>query len=114
MDALWMLDSLNLSYFFIAPTLISGIWLIFKEKSTDGFLVALAALLWSLMNSVWLLGETLALPNYFIVCKICFVMAIGSLITGLLLSKDVAKTMSAFKRFRVKEVLSFKQDKKLL
>lgn len=105
MDAMWMLNALEWSYSFIIPTVLSGFWLLFKEEKFDGFLVAFAALMWSVMNSIWLLGETLNMPGYLFACKLCLVIGLGSLVTGLLLSKDISQTMSAFKRFRIKGVV---------
>lgn len=104
MDAMWMLNDLNFSYAFIVPTVLSGVWLIFKESKVDGYLVAMAALFWSLMNSIWLIGETLELSHYLVACKACFLLGVSSLIVGLLISKDISKTMAVFKRFRVKEL----------
>ena len=78
MDAMWMLNELELSYAFIIPTIFSGFWLLFKEEKFDGFLVAFAALMWSLMNSIWLLGETLNVPSYLVACKICFLLGVSS------------------------------------
>lgn len=105
MDAMWMLNTLEWSYSFIIPTVLSGFWLLFKEEKLDGLLVAFAALMWSVMNSIWLLGETLNMPGYLFACKVCLVFGLGSLVTGLLLSKDLTQTVSAFKRFRIKGVV---------
>jgi hypothetical protein len=102
MDAMWMLNELEFSYAFIIPTVFSGFWLLFKEDKFDGFLVAFAALMWSVMNSIWLIGETLNMPGYLVACKIGFLLGVSSLVTGLLLSKDITKTLGAFKRFKVK------------
>lgn len=103
MDAFWMTEELGLSYFCIVPTLISGVLLLFKERAFSSILVALSALLWASMNSLWLLGDSLEIVNYLIVCKILFGCGIISLILAIFISDDIGKTLAVFRRFKVKK-----------
>ena len=106
MDAMWMLSTFKFAYMLIIPTLVSGILLVFKEKQYVGILIALAAFFWSVMNSIWLVGESMKLNWYLPVCKTFFALGIGTLITGIIISNDVTKTLSTFKRLRFKKLLT--------
>lgn len=100
MDAFWMTDNLELSYACVVPTVISGFILIFKESETSAYMVAISAFLWAAMNSLWLVGETLEITNYLLVCKLLFAAGILSMGIALLLSSDLSKTLLSFRRFR--------------
>lgn len=105
MDATWMMNFLEFSYVLTIPTVLTGAYLIFLEDGLDGYLVACAALMWSLMNSLWLLGENLQIPGYLIVCKICFVIGVTLLLLGLSVTKDRAKMLQVFSRFKIKGIV---------
>jgi hypothetical protein len=106
MDAMWMLSSFKFAYMLIIPTVLSGIILVFKEKQYDGVLISLAAFFWSVMNSIWLVGESMKLTWYLPICKTFFALGIGSLITGIIISNDATKTLSTFKRLRFKKLIA--------
>ena len=102
MDAFWMTESLTLSYLCIAPTVITGFLLIFKEDNTSSYLVAISAFLWAAMNSLWLLGDTLSLINYLVFCKVMFMGGILCMAVAILISNDVSKTLLSFRRFKLR------------
>ncbi|MBD63728.1 MAG: hypothetical protein CME62_00850 [Halobacteriovoraceae bacterium] len=103
MDALWMTEYIPLSYACILPTILSGIILMFKEEQRSGILVAFSALAWSIMNSIWLVGETQGMNDYLIFCKIIFVLGVASLLIAITISKDLTQTLALFRRLKLKK-----------
>ena len=97
-----MTEYLELSYICIVPTVITGFILIFKEKSLPSVLVAGSAFLWAGMNSLWLIGDSLNLSWYMPYCNIMFFAGILCMVVALIISNDITKTLSAFRRFKLR------------
>lgn len=102
MDASWMLGGLGLSYFFILPTVFSGILLCYIEKRPSVSFINGAILCWIFMNTLWMLSEHLESPLLLTYARISFGLGLLMIFGSILLTRDLKETFSHFRRFRLR------------
>lgn len=107
MDASWMMQFHFFAYLMIIPTILSGVLLIFKEDQAPGYLLALAVLSWSVMNSIWLVSETFVNIEIMFYAKFSFFIGIISLVIGMLIS---SRPVDFLRRFSRSSIKSIKED----
>jgi hypothetical protein len=100
-DASWMLGVVSLGLFFMIPTIISGILLLYIEKRKPVIFINVAINCWILMNSFWMLSEGQPDGPYGVYSKVFFALGVMAVFIASLLSKNLADTFSHFRRFRV-------------
>ncbi|MBL7714123.1 MAG: hypothetical protein JNL01_01570 [Bdellovibrionales bacterium] len=101
MDGFWMLGVPKLGYFFILPTIVTGFLLLLVEKRPAITLINVAIFFWILMNTFWMLSETLQNPTLLLVARISFGLGVSAILVAAFVSKDLRDTFSHFRRFRV-------------
>jgi len=102
MDASWMLQVEELSFFMIFPTILSGLFLCYIEKRKTHTLINIAILSWICMNISWMFYEVRDIPEFLITAKFLFVTGCFFVILALFNSENISETFSHFKRFRIK------------
>jgi hypothetical protein len=105
MDAAWMMNYIDVSYFMIVPTIFSGLMLVYLERQLSGRFISLAIVFWCTMNSLWLFSETQQVLEYLFYAKISFICGIVCLILGMYFS---AKPLMVLSRFARSSIKSFK------
>ena len=111
MDAFWMLAWNNLAIFMAVPTVLSGLWLVVLEKRTDVKMADISTFFWIIMNTTWLISEILGWTFMLTISKVSLVIGLIFLAYCFLLSDDIHQTMSRFKRFRIKQLKGFGNQK---
>lgn len=101
MDGFWMLGLPKVGYIFILPTLITGFLLLFVEKRPAVTLINVAIFFWILMNTFWMLSESLQNPTLLLASRMSFGLGGASILIAAFVSKDLRDTFSHFRRFRV-------------
>lgn len=103
MDASWMFHWETLAYIMIVPVVITGIAsVVVAEKVAHVIFVYLALNCWIFMNVFWMIGDLHSIVSFLTVAKSFFFVGIFLLVLALLIPGNRKKTLSAFKRFRVK------------
>lgn len=103
MDGCYLFEWKTGAYLLILPVILSAIFSLFSgEKRADVFFATLALNIWILMNCFWLVGDLEAIPVLIIVAKILFFVGVLLVVASMILAGDWRKTVSSFKRMRIK------------
>lgn len=102
MDASWMLESPEISFIMIIPTILSAIWLCYIEKRLSVTFINVAILSWICMNISWMFAEILSNGTYLVMAKVFFVIGVAFVAAAVFTSKNLTETFSHFRRFRTK------------
>lgn len=103
MDAAWMFHWDVLAYIMIIPVVITGIAaIVVAEKVAHIIFIYLALNCWIFMNVFWLIGDLQSISSLLTVSKTFFFIGVFMIIVSLLIPGNRKKTLSAFRRFRVK------------
>jgi hypothetical protein len=100
MDALWMLGLNGAGMFFIVPTVLTGLGLLYIEKRPAVFMINMGINCWIWMNSLWMLSDVFDSQTYLFWAKAIFAAGVFFIITALVLSGNIKETFSHFRRFR--------------
>lgn len=100
MDAFWMLGLSGAGIFFIFPTVLTGLGLLYIEKRPAVFKINLAINCWIWMNSMWMLSDSFHLPGLMLYAKAIFAAGVFFIMLALFQSGNIRETFSHFRRFR--------------
>ena len=100
MDAFWMLGLAGTGIFFILPTVLTGLGLLYIEKRPAVFKINLAINCWIWMNTIWMLSDSFHLPWLMFYAKAIFAAGVLSIMLALVQSGNLRETFSHFRRFR--------------
>lgn len=94
----------------VIPTAVTGIWLFFTEKQTPPILcINIAVNCWIWMNTLWMLNDFLEVNSIVIVAEILMAIGLLAMVMGIRLSRDVAHTLSRFRRLRIRQYIALKK-----
>jgi hypothetical protein len=94
MDALWMLNLTSWGMFFLFPTLLTGLALLYIEKRRSVFWINLAINCWIWMNTLWMFDQIPWARTAFF-CGLLFIAI------AILEARSLRETFSHFRRFRI-------------
>lgn len=100
MDAFWMLGSPEVSLFFVAPTIATGLMLLYVEKRRNVFWINSAINCWIWMNTFWLFSEVNHTPHLINYAKAAFILGLVFIFAAIKDSISLKETFSHFRRFR--------------
>lgn len=100
MDAFWMLGLSGAGIFFIFPTVLTGLGLLYIEKRPAVFQINLAINCWIWMNTMWMLSDSFRLPGLMVYAKAIFAAGVLFIVLALVQSGNIRETFSHFRRFR--------------
>ncbi len=100
-DAFWMLGATHVAHFFLFPTIVSGLCLLYVEKRRPVFFINLAINSWIWMNTLWMLAEVKGSPTMMWGPRACFVLGLAFVACAVATSASLRDTFSHFRRFRV-------------
>jgi hypothetical protein len=104
MDAFWMLGATHVAGFFILPTILSGLFLLYIERRRTVFYINLAINCWIFMNTMWMLSEFSQNSNWLVGSRVAFVAGLGFIAMAVRSSDDLRETFSHFRRFRLLKI----------
>ena len=99
-DAFWMMELDILAYGFLAPTVLSGLCLLYIEKRIPVFWINMAINSWIVMNGLWMVSDMTGEESLLPYSKIAFVVGVACVGVAAVTSKSLKETFSHFKRFR--------------
>jgi len=99
-DAFWMLGLAGTGVFFIFPTVLTGLGLLYIEKRPAIFMINLAINCWIWMNTMWMLSDAFKLPGLMVYAKAIFAAGVLFIMLALVQSGNIRETFSHFRRFR--------------
>ena len=103
MDASWLMGWKMGAYLLMIPVIATGVLtLISIEKRADIFFSIVALNCWILMNIFWMLGDMEVNQGLLVYSKIFFGIGLFCIILAVIISGDWKKTLSSFKRMRIK------------
>ena len=103
MDGFYLFGWKTGAYFLIIPVISTAIFsLLYGEKRADVFFSTLALNLWIIMNYLWIIGDMESIPSVIIIAKVFFIVGLVMVGISMLLSGDWRKTLSSFRRMRIK------------
>ncbi|HBA61600.1 MAG TPA: hypothetical protein DCZ92_12455 [Elusimicrobia bacterium] len=100
MDAFWMLGLPGTGVFFIFPTVLTGLGLLYIEKRPAVLKINLAINCWIWMNTMWMLSDAFRMPGLMLYAKLIFGAGVLFMLAALLQSGNIRETFSHFRRFR--------------
>ncbi len=101
LDACWMLGAPTLGYFFAAPTVATGLLLLYVERRPAVTCINLAINSWILMNLFWMMSEATSTPALLLAARVCFGLGVGFILAAVAKSENLKETFSHFRRFRL-------------
>jgi hypothetical protein len=103
MDGCYLFGWNTSAYFLITPVIATAMFsLLSGEKRADVFFSTLALNCWVLMNCFWLVGDMETIPVLITVAKVLFFVGAALVVMSMTLAGDWRKTVSSFKRMRIK------------
>ena len=103
MDGCYLFGWKTGAYFLIIPVISTAVFsLLYGEKRADVFFATLALNFWILMNCFWLVGDMESIPFMIVVAQVLFFVGLVLVGISMFLSGDWRKTLSSFKRMRIK------------
>ena len=103
MDGFYLFGWNTGAYILIIPVISTAVFSLFSgEKRADVFFSTLALNCWILMNCFWLVGDMGAMPSLLLTAKVLFFIGLLLVSISIALSGDWRKTLSSFKRMRIK------------
>lgn len=106
MDALWMLGLTVAGLFFIFPTVLSGLFLLYVEKRPAVLKINAAINCWIWMNSMWMISESFGVTELMPYARAMFAAGAAFIIAAAMQSGSVRETFSHFRRFRSMKLVS--------
>ncbi len=103
MDAMWMYSWVKAAYILSVPTVLTGLWMIFKSSDFDAKLIDLACFFWILMNITWLCAEELKIQELVVASKFSFILGMISMSLAFIISSDSKKLILLFRRFKFRK-----------
>ena len=100
-DAFWMLQLREPAYLFIAPTIATGLALLYIDRRASIFFINLAILSWILMNTLWMSSDFERIPALMSGARGAFFAGLACIAAAAATSTNLRDTFSHFKRFRV-------------
>lgn len=100
MDAFWMLGLPKAGIFFIFPTVLTGLGLLYIEKRPAVFKINIAINCWIWMNSMWMLSDIFPAAGLMPWARGAFIAGIVFILAALVQSGNIRETFSHFRRFR--------------
>jgi len=100
MDAFWMLGLNTAGFFFILPTVLTGLCLLYIEKRPAVFRINLAINCWIWMNTLWMLSDALKAPGLLVYARVMFAAGVFFILAALVQAGNIRETFSHFRRFR--------------
>ncbi len=100
MDAFWMLGLAKVGLFFIIPTVLTGLCLLWLEKRPVLFKINVGINCWILMNVTWMLSDAYKMPRLLGYSRGMFVVGVLFIAAAGLQSGNIRETFSHSRRFR--------------
>lgn len=100
MDAFWMLGLTGAGLFFILPTVLTGLGLLYIEKRPAVFRINIAINCWIWMNTLWMLSDALKAPGLLVYARAMFAAGVLCILAALAQAGNIRETFSHFRRFR--------------
>jgi hypothetical protein len=100
MDAFWMLGLAQAGLFFIIPTVLTGLGLLYIEKRPAVLKINIAINCWIWMNVLWMASDAFRLPGLLDYSKAMFAAGVGFIVLAGAQSGNLKETFSHFRRFR--------------
>lgn len=100
MDAFWMLGLTSAGLFFILPTVLTGLGLLYIERRPAVFRINLAINCWIWMNTLWMLSDSLGDPALLAWARAMFAAGVLFILAAAAHTGNIRETFSHFRRFR--------------